>query len=313
MGDEEGNKLNPPASFEGHSTALQILGTFILWFGWYGFNPGSALQAGYYNVVGLCAVTTTLSAAAGAATALFTDTIINFSSTGEVSWEPTMAMNGCLSGLVAITAGTSVIQPWVSCIVGVVGGLVYYIFSKFLIFMRIDDAVDAIPVHFANGIWGVLAAGLLSDPALQDTAYSNTAHVGWFYAMGESPTLLMVQAIQVGFIMAWVAVTMIPFFVILRCLGLFRVDPLEEEVGLDVSHHRGPAYAINPVDPAAMEALNNSKHGGKAMYQETAPAPAPQYVPAQQPSAVYESPASAAGSVPGSQYTGYASSDAESA
>lgn len=317
--DEDGNKLATPADFSGHSSSLQVLGTFILWFGWYGFNPGSALAAspaGYHNVIGLAAVTTTLAAAAGCVTAMFTDTIVDAMASGEISYDLTMAMNGSLGGLVAITAGCSVIQPWVAVIVGAVGGLVYYCFSKFLIFMRIDDAVDAVPVHFANGIWGVVAVGLFSHPELQSITYGNTAHVGWFYDFSD-PQLLATQCIQFLFIIAWVTVCMVPFFVLLRCTGLFRVDPLEEDVGLDISHHRGAAYAMGGPSEDAIEKLNNSRKGSSYPL-----APAPAY---NEPAPVYNEPAPVYGSAPpsvspsygGASYeaapSGYASSSDQSA
>jgi len=278
--DENGNKLEKPKDMPGHSAALQVLGTFILWFGWYGFNPGSALMmstSAASDVIGLCAVTTTLSAAAGAVSAMTTDTIIELVQTGEVSYDPTMAMNGCLGGLVGITAGCSVVKPWVAVIIGVVAGWVYYLFSKFLIFLRIDDAVDAIPVHFANGIWGVLAVGLFADPTLMGLAGYEIKHIGWFYKASD-PQLLLIQLIQIAFIIAWVAATMIPFFVILRCLGLFRVDPLEEDVGLDISHHRGSAYNLDAPDKSAVDDLQlrrDSKHG-KGTYELGQPGQPPQ-------------------------------------
>jgi len=104
--DDYGNPLEEPVSFPPHSVALQVLGTFILWVGWYGFNPGSALgiqDKAYGDVAALCAVTTTLAAAAGAVAAMFTDSILEAFKTGEASYDLTMAMNGCLGGLVAIT------------------------------------------------------------------------------------------------------------------------------------------------------------------------------------------------------------------
>merc|ERR1712216_958768 len=110
--DADGNPLAEPASFPAHSVALQVLGTFILWFGWYGFNPGSALYistAGYDDVAGLCAVTTTLAAAAGAISALVTDTTFGYFKTGEAEYDLTYAMNGCLSvGLLADPDRTSI-------------------------------------------------------------------------------------------------------------------------------------------------------------------------------------------------------------
>ena len=106
--DADGNPLPEPVDFPPHSVAFQVLGTFILWVGWYGFNPGSTLgisSSAAAATSGLCAVTTTIAAATGAASALFTDMILSRAKTGEAEYDITMAMNGCLSGLVAITAG----------------------------------------------------------------------------------------------------------------------------------------------------------------------------------------------------------------
>merc|ERR1712048_878739 len=272
--DEEGNRLAVPNEMPGHSAALQVLGTFILWFGWYGFNPGSALVANAAaDVVGLCAVTTTLAAAAGCVSSMMTDTIIEFVATGEVSYDICNAMNGCLGGLVAITAGCSVIKPWVAVIVGAIGGWVYLAFSKLLVWLRIDDVVDAIPVHFANGIWGVVAVGLFADPILMEKAGYATEHIGWFFDAND-PMLLLIELIQVGFILGWTLATMLPFFIILRCCGLFRADAIEEEVGLDISHHRGAGYVLDdPIDKVAPEAISGYS---EPVPEYSAPAPAPE-------------------------------------
>mmetsp|Transcript_4266 Transcript_4266/g.9252 ORF Transcript_4266/g.9252 Transcript_4266/m.9252 type:complete len:495 (+) Transcript_4266:127-1611(+) len=274
--DSDGNVLETPVSFPAHSTALQILGTFILWFGWYGFNPGSALAIANDDssaTAALCAVTTTLAAACGCVTAMFFDCGIDYLSTGEISYDLTMAMNGALGGLVAITAGCSVVKPWAAVIIGVIGGLVYYGFSKFLIQMKIDDAVDAIPVHFANGAWGVLAVGLFADKELQGVAGFGTAHSGLFDS-GDG-TLLQVQFIAICWICGWVFGVMTPFFVILNAAGMFRVDALEEEVGLDISHHRGTAYDLEPAKQTDVEELMEvraSRHGKVEVPKEVAQA-----------------------------------------
>lgn len=275
--DEDGNALETPAEFQAHSVALQILGTFILWFGWYGFNPGSALaiaSSGSASVAALCAVTTTLAAASGCVTAMAFDSFMEFRKTGETSYDLTMAMNGCLGGLVAITAGCSVVYPWAAVIIGIVGGFVYYGFSKFLIKMKIDDAVDAIPVHFANGMWGVIAVGLFADKDLQDIAGYSTAHQGWFNDFGDA-NLLLVQIIAVIWVCVWVAGVMTPFFYALNALGMFRVDALEEEVGLDISHHRGAAYDLTPAKNDLVEELTEvraSRHGKVEVPKEVAQA-----------------------------------------
>jgi Amt family ammonium transporter len=279
--DEDGNPLETPAQFQAHSVALQILGTFILWFGWYGFNPGSALaisSEGSARVAALCACTTTIAAAAGCVTAMFTDTIIEMFQTGEASYDLTMAMNGGLGGLVAITAGCSVVEPYAALFIGIIGGWVYIGWSKLLIKLKIDDAVDAIPVHFGNGMWGVIAVGFFSKRELQEIAGYSLSSQGWFYNWGEGigeANLLLVQICGVLWICAWVTVLMAPFFYILKVAGMFRVDPLEEEVGLDISHHRGAAYDLtgpNKDDVEELMEVRASKHGKVEVPKEVAQA-----------------------------------------
>jgi Amt family ammonium transporter len=279
--DEDGNPLEEPVTFQPHSVALQILGTFILWFGWYGFNPGSALaisDAGIAGVAALCAVTTTMAAAAGCVTAMFTDSIIEGRKTGETTYDLSMAMNGCLSGLVAITAGCSVVTPWAALIIGSIGGLVYIGASKLLIKLRIDDAVDAIPVHCANGAWGVLAVGLFANAGLMEPAGYNFAHEGLFYSLGGGSAdgnLLVAQICCIAWIVGWVSVTMTPFFYALNAAGMFRVDALEEEVGLDISHHRGAAYDLtgpNKEDVEELMEVRASRHGKVEVPREVAQA-----------------------------------------
>ena len=243
----------------------------------YGFNPGSALviaNSDSAQVAALCAVTTTLAAASGCVSSMFTDSIIESFQTGETSYDLTMAMNGALGGLVAVTAGCSVVTPWAAILIGIVGGWTYLGFSKVLVALCIDDAVDAIPVHFANGFWGVLAVGLLAEPGLMKTAGYNSDNAGWFYSWGDGSdmNLLLAQVIALVWIIGWVSITMTPFFVLLKKLNMFRVDPLEEEVGLDISHHRGPAYDFSAAKQEDVEELVHiraSKHGKVAEATET--------------------------------------------
>ena len=268
--DEDGNPLEEPITFPAHSTALQILGTFILWVGWYGFNPGSALEISTANTAqtaALCAVTTTLGAATGCVTALFTDSFLESMKTGETSYDLTMAMNGALGGLVAITAGCSVVEPWAAILIGAIGGWIYLGASKLLIRLRIDDAVDAIPVHFANGMWGVIAVGFFAKGRLMDIAGFNGEHEGLFYEWASDDTdgnLMVAQLCSIFFIVGWVTALMGPFFYILNIAGMFRVDALEEEVGLDISHHRGSAYELEGPKKEHVDELMEiraSRHG----------------------------------------------------
>jgi len=248
--DSDGHELPEPHDFPAHSVALQCLGTFILWVGWYGFNPGSTLYiagAGNGDVAALCAVTTTIAAASGAASALFTDMILSRRKTGETEYDITLCMNGCLSGLVGVTAGCSIVTPWAAFIIGIIAGWTYIFWSSVLVKLKIDDAVDAVPVHFGNGLWGCVAVGLFAKPELTDIAYGSTAQ-GVFYDPSDW-RLMGCQMIGVVWIIAWVSGIMIPYFLLLNALGMFRVDSIEEEVGLDISHHKGAAYDMSgPTD-----------------------------------------------------------------
>lgn len=243
--DAQGDPFEKPKPFPGHSVALQLLGTMVLWFGWFGFNPGSALVLGIDKageVAAVAATNTALSGAAGGITALFTNLYMVERSTGEPYFSISHAMNGSLSGLVAITSGCGVVEPWAAIMIGMISGWVYICASGLLIRFRIDDAVDAIPVHMFNGIWGVLATGLFASPRLMEMAYPGTSeYPGLLFTLGKGKifrgNLLGCQVTLIIFILVWVSVTMMPFFIWLNYKGWLRADSLDELVGLDISYH----------------------------------------------------------------------------
>lgn len=254
--DSRGRKLEQPKPFPGHSAALQVLGTFILWFGWYGFNAGSIVTiagrttaSGYptAHIAALASINTTLSGSAGCISALFTRLYLNERRTGEATFDLSVALNGTISGLVAITGGCAYVEPWVSLVIGLVSGWVYLFASNLMTRRCLDDAVDAIPVHFANGMWGILAVGLFASEKHLYNMYGDagTKHIGWFYEWGRGSgdgTLMMAQLVGLLFIIMWVLLMMSPFFLILNYVGLFRADGLEEVVGLDISYHGQNTY-----------------------------------------------------------------------
>lgn len=127
-----------------------MLGTFILWFGWYGFNTGSALlsqSSSAVNVAALAAVNTTLAGGTAGIVALFLNLVVLERITGEPFFDVKYAMNGSLCGLVSITAGCGIVEPWAAVITGAVAGCLYLVGSRGLVRLRLDDAVDAIPVR----------------------------------------------------------------------------------------------------------------------------------------------------------------------
>lgn len=137
----------------------------------------------------------------------------------------------------------STVEPWAAVIIGACAGLLYLGGSHVLIKLRLDDAVDAIPVHMVNGIWGLIAVGLLASPSrLKLTFGEEVAHVGWFYSWSRGSgdaRLLACQIVGILWILGWVLGVMMPFFIWLDWKGWFRSDPLEEIVGLDTSYHGG--------------------------------------------------------------------------
>lgn len=228
-----------------HSATMQCLGTFLLWIGWYGFNCGSTLGiAGSGLLAGKVAITTTLSAACGASSAL----IIGYIQTG--AYDLGCVMNGVLGGLVSITAGCASTEPWCACLIGLIGGGVMMTGSYIVKSLRVDDVVDAVAVHGFCGLWGLLAVGFFADEGSMRMSYGSYAmakqmadietYKGVFW--GGNGKLLACNFTLSLAILAWVGVTMSLFFFCCAAAGVLRVTEAEELEGLDVSHHGGKAY-----------------------------------------------------------------------
>ena len=222
----------------GHNIALATIGMFILWFGWYGFNPGSTLglSGGGAALAASVAVTTTLAAGAGGVTAMLWSRF----RTGR--YDTGLTINGILAGLVAITAGTATVDPWAAVVIGAIGALVMYygvqiLDSKF----RIDDPVGAVSVHAFAGIWGVIAVGLFSSEAGMTAAgYANPQHYGLF--LGGGGEQLLMQLIGIAAIVGWTAATAGVLFLAIRFTVGLRVSEEEEMRGLDLMEHGIDAY-----------------------------------------------------------------------
>jgi Amt family ammonium transporter len=219
----------------GHSTVLAALGTFILWFGWYGFNPVSTLSLNYIDIAAKVAVTTTLSAAAGGCTVL----CISVAMTGTPDVGP--ALNGILAGLVSITAPCPVVEPYAAVIIGVLGGFVYYGSSMMLQKMKIDDPLDASPVHFFCGMWGVVSTGLFATKFNTCNVYGTSCDdYGALYGGGGKQ--LGIQIVGTLAIAVWTCGTSAIMFFALKMMNILRVSADDEASGLDESHHGGAAY-----------------------------------------------------------------------
>ncbi|KAH8054838.1 ammonium transmembrane transporter [Aureococcus anophagefferens] len=224
----------------GHSMPLVVLGTFLLWIGWYGFNPGSTLalarDAEQPETAARVAVTTTLGAVAGGLASLLATYRLNG------TYDVAEMCNGLLAGLASTTGSCAVVEPWAAVAVGAGGAWSYAWGAAFLERRKVDDAVNATAVHFFAGAWGMLAPALFAAPSRMRAVYGSDAR-GLLY--GGDGSLLGAQAVAFGAIALWVGATMGPFFLLFRRAGALRVSMDEEIDGLDDAHHGGSAYEMD--------------------------------------------------------------------
>jgi Amt family ammonium transporter len=214
-----------PRAIPGHNMPLFGLGVLILWLGWFGFNPGSTLlgtDGRFADVV----VVTNLAAASGVLAALATMWL------KTKTFDIGMAGNGAIAALVAITAGSGYVAPWAGVIIGAVAGVIVVI-GVLAIDKRLDDPVGALSAHGLAGIWGTLACGLFTTPALAKT--NTVGHGGLFYTgsfrqLGDQ-ALGVVTVFTFVFVLSWLT-----FWAIKKTYGM-RVTAEEEENGLDISEH----------------------------------------------------------------------------
>ena len=203
-----------------HNVPFVIIGTFILFFGWFGFNIGSG------ESIGLNAINTLLAGATGAVVALY----IQLVRTGQA--DILMACNGALAGLVGITAPVSYVDPWAAVVIGAIAapimmGSVWFIEN----ILKIDDVVGAVSVHGTCGLWGLLAIGIFAN--------GNNDVNG---LVGGEGLQIVSQLISMGVVLAWALVTGFAMFLLLKYSMGVRATRQEEEQGMDLSEHDQPAY-----------------------------------------------------------------------
>ena len=218
-----------PNMIAGHNIPLASLGVFILWFGWFGFNPGSTLGVGDGGLISRVAINTNLGAAAGGISAMALIWILTKKA------DLSMAMNGALAGLVAVTAPCAFIDPWAAIVIGIVGGVLVVLGTELLNKLKIDDPVGAVPVHGINGLWGTISIGLFGKEAL------GVANNGLFYGGG-----LAQLGIQLAGALAVAAFVFIAMGIIFKLIDItigLRVSVEEEYRGLDIGEHGIQSYS----------------------------------------------------------------------
>ncbi|MHB1127825.1 MAG: ammonium transporter [Bacillota bacterium] len=206
----------------GHSITLGALGVFLLWFGWFGFNPGSTLSGTIPDIARI-AVTTNLSAAAGA----FGGMLLPWIRFGKP--DVSLTLNGALGGLVGITAGTAAVNPTGSIIIGLLSGIITVLAVEFIDkVLKVDDPVGAVAVHAGAGSFGTIMVGVFAVDG------------GLLYGGGTA--LLFTQIIGVLSVMAWTMATSYVLFRIIKATVGLRVKEHEELEGLDLGEHATVAY-----------------------------------------------------------------------
>ena len=211
----------------GHDLTIAAIGGVILWFGWYGFNPGSTLSAFDAAGIGRVATNTTLAAAAGGLSALF----IVYQRVKK--WDMGITINGFLGGLVAITAPCWFVNAFGAVVIGLVGGIVVVYGIDFIEWLRIDDPIGAVAVHGIAGIWGTWSVGLFATGQFGGVK-------GWFWGGGSKQFIAQVWGNAVvggaAFGIAFVLMHAV------KLTGTLRVSEEGEIEGIDIHEHGSPAY-----------------------------------------------------------------------
>jgi Amt family ammonium transporter len=212
------SKTGKVLAIPGHNIPIAALGVFILWLGWFGFNPGSTTTAD--KSIAMIFVNTNLSACAGAILAMITSWIM------FKKPDIGMSLNGALAGLVGITAGCANVTPGSSIIIGAIAGVIVVLSVVIIDRMHIDDPVGAVSVHGVCGAWGTLAAGLFNMPSMG----------------GFSTKVIGVQLLGIGSAFIWAFGTAFILFKVIDMVFGLRVSEEEEMMGVDITEHGAHAY-----------------------------------------------------------------------
>jgi ammonium transporter, Amt family len=261
----------------GHNMPYAVLGTIILWFGWFGFNPGSTLgvvsgdRIGYFGYV---ALTTNLAAAAGAVGGILTAWIVI--KKPDVS----MMLNGVLAALVAVTAACGFVAPWAAVVIGLVSGFIAVTGVLLVERIGIDDPIGAVAVHGFSGVWGTLATGLFAVPALASNLATGTGglvYTGSFHQLG-------VQMVGLAAVGAFTFTACFGSLWAMKRLWGIRVEEHVETSGLDVSEHGMWGYPEFYIPVPGGYGTESHGHLGLAHADAHRPEPRPAPKPVPEPS-----------------------------
>jgi Amt family ammonium transporter len=220
------NKDGVPNAIPGHDVSMIVMGTFFLFFGWFGFNPASTLAATDLRI-SVIAVNTFLAGAAGATLVCY----YTFFKTKKV--DIALTCNGALAGLVGITASCAYVPTWAAVVIGVVSGFIVMYGIKFNDWvLKVDDPVGAVAVHGYNGLWGLLTVGIFADGTYGGVSGLIVGNTSQIIAQLIDMVVVVVWAFGTGYIL---------FYIIKKIVGL-RVSPEEELTGLDLGEHGYSAY-----------------------------------------------------------------------
>lgn len=225
-----------PVPMPPHSSTLSTLGSFILWYGFYGFNTGSTIGVteGRIYLAAKIAVTTTICASSACTTTLF---FIRYK-TGN--YDITSVMNGLLTGLVASSACCAVVEPYAALIIGMLSALTFLGFSRLLIYLQIDDPLNSAPIHLGGGALGILSVGFFATKNGMNDVYPDTEVYGAFYGGGGEQ--LGIQILGIVMVILWAGASSFVLFFILNKFHILRIEATSELVGIDNVEHGGSAY-----------------------------------------------------------------------
>ncbi|QTL97446.1 ammonium transporter [Iocasia frigidifontis] len=223
------NDDGKPIPIPGHNLPIANIGVFVLWLGWFGFNPGSTMAADPVSISHIVMTTNTAAVAA-----ILSSTIISWILLGKPDLG--MTLNGCLAGLVAVTAGCAFVSLSSALIIGFIAGILVVLSVIWFDHIKIDDPVGAISVHLINGVFGTLAVGLFAQDGIGGVSSPN----GLFYSGGFS--LLLSQFTGIIATAFYVFLISLIFWFILKSTIGIRVSLHEEIQGLDIGEHGNTAY-----------------------------------------------------------------------